>query len=111
MSLTKKVEHERWIEFLSMFTNGNRGRMVSIEIDEPSDGDEELTTELPLYAIDYDPVNKGNDLVVSIGLDDVAYSHTIAAPVDISQLQDDTGKVSSLVVTDQNGIRTIISFK
>lgn len=32
MAQTKKIDQDRWIEFLSMFSNGNRGRMVAIEI-------------------------------------------------------------------------------
>jgi hypothetical protein len=31
MAQTKKNDQERWSEFLSMFSNGNRGRRVAIE--------------------------------------------------------------------------------
>jgi hypothetical protein len=31
MAKTNKLDQERWPEFLSMFSNGNRGRMIAIE--------------------------------------------------------------------------------
>jgi hypothetical protein len=34
MAQTKKIDQERWLEFLSMFSNGNRGRMIAIEVAE-----------------------------------------------------------------------------
>jgi hypothetical protein len=111
MSLTREVERENWVEFLSLLSNGNRGRLIRIEVGDPSAGDEELAAALPLYAIDYDPVGKGNDLVISTGADAQTYSHTVDAPVEIRQLQEESGKVSLLEIVDQNGVRTVITFK
>ena len=34
MAQTKKIDQARWLEFLSMFSNGNRGRMIAIEVAE-----------------------------------------------------------------------------
>ena len=34
MAQTKKIDQGRWLEFLSMFSNGNRGRLVGIEVAE-----------------------------------------------------------------------------
>jgi hypothetical protein len=111
MAQTKKIDQGRWLEFLSMFSNGNRGRRVAIEVADMSNGDQPLTEAAPLFAIDYDPANKGDDLVITTGRDEVDYSHKINAPAEIWESQDDNGKVVSLEVIDRNGARTIIAFK
>jgi hypothetical protein len=111
MSQTKQLDKERWSEFLSMFSNGNRGRMVAIEVVDMASGDQVLTDGAPLFAIDYDPANKGDDLVITTGREEVDYSHKISAPAEIWELQDDNGKAVSLEVIDQNGGKTILVFK
>ena len=110
MAQTKKLEQEKWLEFLSIFSNGNRGRMISIEIEDTS-GAQPIVDAAPLFAIDYDPVNKGNDLVISTGKDSVTNSHTISAPTEIWQAQNDNGEVTALEVINQNNFRTIIVLK
>ena len=111
MAQTKKIDQGRWSEFLSIFSNGNRGRMIAIEAAGMAIGDQPLTDAAPLYAIDYDPANKGDDLVITTGRDEVDYSHKISAPVEIWESQDDNGKVVSLEVIDRNGAKTILVFK
>lgn len=110
MAQTKKLEQEQWLEFLSIFSNGNRGRMISIEIEDTA-GAQPIVDAAPLFAIDYDPVNKGNDLVISTGKDSVTNSHTISAPTEIWQAQNDNGEVTALEVINQNNFRTIIVLK
>ena len=111
MAQTKKMDQDSWSEFLSIFSNGNRGRMIAIEAAGMAIGDQPLTDGAPLFAIDYDPANKGDDLVITTGRDEVDYSHKINAPAAIWELQDDNGKVMSLEVTDRNGAKTILVFK
>jgi hypothetical protein len=106
MAQTKKIDQERWAEYLSMFSNGNRGRMISIEVESQM-----LADAMPLFAIDYDPVNKGDDLVITTGTDKVEYTHTISAPKEIWELQDDNGTVVSMEIINQEGLKNIIIFK
>lgn len=111
MSQTKKVDQERWPEFLRMFSNGNRGRMMSIEVASVATGDQPLTDAAPLFAIDYDPAGKGDDLVITTGRDEIDYSHKISAPAELWESQDDNGKVASLEVIDREGSKIIVVFK
>jgi hypothetical protein len=106
MAQTKKIEQERWAEYLSMLSNGNRGRMISIEAESQT-----LADTMPLFAIDYDPVNKGDDLVITTGTDKVEYTHTINAPKELWELQDDNGTVVSMEIINQEGLKNIIIFK
>ena len=43
MAQTKKIDQARWLEFLSMFSNGNRGRLVAIDVADMAIGDQPLT--------------------------------------------------------------------
>ena len=94
-----------------MFSNGNRGRMIAIEVADMAIGDQPLTQAAQLFAIEYDPANKGDDLVITTGRDDVDYSHKISAPVEIWELQDDNGKVVALEIINRDGAKTIVAFK
>ena len=111
MAQTKQIDQGRWSEFLSMFSNGNRGRLVAIEIADMADGDQPLSDAAPLFAVDFDPAGKGDDMVITTGRDDVDYTHKISDPLEIWESQDDNGKVTALEVIDRNGSKTIVAFK
>ena len=83
IELTKTVPQERWGEFFDQFSDGNRGRHISIEIINSELGDEELIQNAPLMAMVYDRPGKGNDLVIETGKDEVTYAHTVDAPTEV----------------------------
>ena len=80
MAQTKQIDQDRWSDFLSMFSNGNRGRLMAIEIADLAVGDQPLSDAAPLFAIDFDSAGKGDDLMITTGLDEVDYTHKISAP-------------------------------
>jgi hypothetical protein len=107
---TKMIPAESWVDWFDTFTAGNAGRPVRIALVDDELGNEALTSDAPLVAIDYDPVGKGNDFVISYG-DKLAPSHhTIQVPTALWQAQDDNGLVVSLEIEDESGRRTILSF-
>jgi Family of unknown function (DUF5335) len=77
IELSKSVSSEQWGEFFDQFSDGNRGRHISIENISSEFGDEELIQNVPLMAIVYDRPGKGNDLVIEVGEDEVTYAHTM----------------------------------
>jgi hypothetical protein len=111
MAQTKKIDQGRWPEYLSMLSNGNRGRTITIEMADMAIGDQPLSDAAPLFAIDFDPAGKGNDLVLTTGRDEVDYTHTIGHPAEIWESQDDNGKVLALEIINQSGSKTILTFK
>ena len=111
MAQTKQIDPMRWSEYLSMFSNGNRGRLMAIEIADTADGEQPLADAAPLLAIDFDPAGKGDDLVITTGRDEIDSAHKISAPLEIWELQDDNGKVMALEVIDRSRSKTIIAFK
>jgi hypothetical protein len=110
MAINTQVPREEWQDFLVTFSNGNRGRELSLEVFDGDSGDAGQAKQGKLMAVDYDPVDKGNDIVLTTGVDEVDYTHTIKAPVEVWKAQQDSGEVAALEIIDQNNVKTILSF-
>jgi hypothetical protein len=107
----KQISPDRWVEFFDQFTNGNRGRLIKLEIVTQESGDEIAIQNAPLWSLVYDPVNKGNDLTIATGQGEVTYAHTILAPKTVWEAQDKNGKVVALEIVDQSSTQTILQLK
>jgi len=108
MSITKQIPAEQWGEFFDTFTNGNKGRLIKLEVIDREIGDETPVENMPLRSLIYDPVGKGNDLTIEIGRDEVAYGHTIEAPNEVWQEQDENGRVVALEIKTEDGTQTVL---
>ncbi len=107
---TKAIALERWEEWCDTFSSGNRGRLLRIDIVSDKIGAESMAADIPLVAIDYDPVGKGNDMVITYGEEADPSRHLIAAPVALWQGQDENGVVVGLEIEDVDGDHVIITF-
>jgi hypothetical protein len=106
---TKNIPGERWQEFCETFTNGNRGRLVNIIVIIEDVG-ERLAEATIFSAIDYDPVGKGDQILISYGGSTPVAYHTIPTPIEIWQAQDENGRVIALEIVDLNEDRTLLTF-
>ena len=111
IEVSKSLRRERWGEFFDQFSDGNRGRHISIESISSELGDEELIQNAPLLAIVYDRPSKGNDLVIEVGKDEVTYAHTIDAPTEVSTGQSSSGQMIALWISDAAGTKTLIKLQ
>jgi Family of unknown function (DUF5335) len=111
IELTKSVPQERWGEFFDQFSDGNRGRHISIEILNSELGDEELIQNAPLMAMVYDRPDKGNDLVIETGKDEVTYAHTIDAPTEVLTGQSESGRMLAVWISDATGTKTLVKLQ
>jgi Family of unknown function (DUF5335) len=111
IDITKTLPSERWGEFFDQFTDGNRGRHISIESIDSELGDEELIQDAPLMAMVYDRPGKGNDLVIEVGKHEVTYAHTIDAPTEILMAQNSVGQIMAISICDAAGTKTIVKLK
>ncbi len=111
IEVSKSLPRERWGEFFDQFSDGNRGRHISIESISTEFGDETLIENAPLLAIVYDRPGKGNDLVIEVGKDEVNYAHTIDAPTEISTGQSSSGQMIALWISDAAGTKTLIKLQ
>ncbi len=111
IELTKSVPQDRWGEFFDQFSDGNRGRHVSIEVIMAELGDEELIQNAPLMAMVYDRQGKGNDLVIEIGKAEVTYAHTIDSPTEVLTAQSESGRMLALQISDAAGTKTLVKLQ
>jgi len=111
MTTTKQIQSDQWLEHLSLFSNGNKGREATIKLLSPDEGDYLLAENIPLMAVDYDPVGKGNDLVITVGQDSIEATHTVQAPVELLEMYNENGQVVSLEIVDQNTNKIILDLQ
>jgi hypothetical protein len=104
----KSVPQERWGEFFDQFSDGNRGRHISIEILDPELGDEELIQDAPLMAMVYDRPGKGDDLVIEVGKNEVTYAHTVDSPTEVLTAQSESGRMMAVSISAASGTKTLI---
>jgi hypothetical protein len=111
IELTKSVPQERWGEFFDQFSDGNRGRHISIEIITTEFGNEELIQNAPLMAMVYDRPGKGNDLVIETGKDTVTYAHTVDSPIEVLTGQSESGRMLAVWIKDATGTKTLVKLQ
>lgn len=108
MAINTEIPNNEWADFFATFSNDTRGRAVSIQTIDPVSGDSGVVGQGPMLAVDYDPQGKGNDIIISLGTDEIDASHTIPAPVALWRAQLDSGEISALEIIDQNDGKTIV---
>ena len=62
MSTTKSIPKEEWKDRLNSFSSGHRGLVSAITVDGMT-----VVEGRVLRDLEYDPVGKGNDLVITVG--------------------------------------------
>jgi hypothetical protein len=67
-------------------------------------------TDAPFLSHEHEPIDKGNTIVISSGVGEVAYEHSVEGPVELAANLDHDGRLDSLEILDQNGARTKLNF-
>jgi Family of unknown function (DUF5335) len=111
IDISKSVPRERWGEFFAQFSDGNRGRRISIETIGLELGDAELIQNAPLMALIYDRPGKGDDLAIEVGQDEVTYAHTIDSPTEVLTGQNSDGLMMAIQISDAAGTKTLIKLQ
>jgi Family of unknown function (DUF5335) len=111
IDISKSVPREQWGEFFDQFSDGNRGRHISIEVIGSDLGDAELVQNAPLMAMIYDRPGKGDDLVIEVGQDEVTYAHTVDSPTEVLTGQDSNGLMLAVWISDAAGTKTLIKLQ
>ena len=103
MSTKKQIQNAGWRERIQTFSSCNRGRKAAIAVEGMT-----LVDDQVLRDIEYDPVGKGNDLIIRLGYIVNLFTHTIDAPVELYIHQESNGIVSALEVVDENDKSTFL---
>lgn len=103
MSIKKKLPNEEWQERIQLFVSGNTGRKVAIAVQGMT-----IVENKSLRDIEYDPIGKGNDLIITLGYSEELYTHTVSVPSELILHEENNGVVSTLEIIDQNGEVTFL---
>ena len=109
--LSKSIPQEQWGKFFDQFSGDNRGRHIEIEIVDSELGDEELIKNAPLLAIIYDRPDKGDNLAIEVGKDEMTYGHTIDSSKEISTGENSNSEIVAIQIEDANGRKTLIKLE
>ena len=105
MSTKKQIPNSEWQERIQTFTSGNMGRKVAISAEGMT-----IVENKPFRDLEYDPVGKGNEMIITMGEGDDTYWHTVIALVEVYEHQESNGEISSLEIVDQNGDSVYLRF-
>jgi len=108
IDVTKSLPTEQWEKFFDEFSISNRGRHISIEILDAELGDEELIKNAPLLTIIYDRSDKGDNLAIEIGKDEMTYGHSIDAPTEVLTGETAKGEIMAIWIAEATGRKTLV---
>jgi hypothetical protein len=111
IDINKSIPEDRWLEFFDQFSDGNRGRHITVELLGGELGDLELIQNAPLMAMVYDPPKHGNKLTIETGKEEVTYAHTIDSPTEVLTGQDANGIMLAVRIGDAVGTQTLIKLQ
>jgi len=103
---TKQLPADDWLGFFATFSTENRKHPVTVELIGPELGDQILVEGAPLMAVDYDPPDKGDNLVITTG--EESQEHVVRAPREVWLARDGHGRIEVIEVVDGEGVRTLI---
>lgn len=111
IDLSQSVSGEQWGEFFDRFSTNNLGRRISMETIDEELGDYKLISNAPLLAMIYDRPNKGDNLAIEVGKEQMTYGHTIDSPVEVSTGQNTNGEIIVMCIIDNTGKKTLIKLQ
>jgi hypothetical protein len=108
IEINKHIPQERWGEFFELFSHGNKGRLIEIEVLDQEKGVMKPLHSAPLSTIDYQPSDEGDTVIVHTGHNGLARTYAIAAPKEVWTGQDENGVVMALDISDPKGNHTVV---
>jgi hypothetical protein len=103
---TKQLPEEDWLGFFATFSTENRNSPVTVELIGPELGDQILVEGAPLMAVDYDPPDKGDNMVITTG--EESQEHVMQGPREVWLARDELGRIEVIEIVDSEGVRTLI---
>ena len=119
IDISKSVPRDRWGEFFDQFSDGNRGRRISIESISSKLGDEELIQNAPLIAMVYvggasqneNRPGKGDDLTIEVGKNETTYGHIIYSLTEVLTGQNSIGQIIAIWLGNAAETKTLIKLQ
>ncbi|WNJ17746.1 DUF5335 family protein [Pontibacter sp. G13] len=104
MGSRQAIPYDEWQNRLQTFTSGNEGRMTILTTQGAI-----VARDMEFVDAEYDPVNTGNQLIITLKNGNNIFRHSIYAPVEMQIVRAWDGEVGTFEIIDQNGEVTQLS--
>ncbi|MCM1984944.1 DUF5335 family protein [Lyngbya confervoides] len=108
---TQEIPRSHWVDFFNQLTQQSRGRRYTLEICNADMGVQTLAKHATLSSITCDPLQKGDDIVISAGLETLSFSHIVSHPTALWVAQDLQASPIALEILDAENTKTILRFE
>ena len=108
---TKEIPQSQWSQFFNQLSKAEKRRFLSLEVASFEIGNEKIVKRGSLSSMTCEPLGKGHDLEISIGGDEVLYSHFVKSPKAVWVIEDEADHVMALEIIDDSEAQTIIRFE
>ena len=103
MSTKKQIHKVGWQEQIQMFSSDNRGRKAAVTIEGLTIAKNQVFRD-----IEFDSVEKGNELIIKLGFLENIFTHAVDALVELHIYQESNGVDTALEVVDEKGRSTLL---
>jgi hypothetical protein len=106
--MTFDIPKEKWSEFLNDFSKRRFGWETTIEVIGEEIGDQMLSKGMPLSGVAFDGKKAPGEIEILTCNAKVHQTHTIAAPVSVSYLNEESGYRGILEIEEASGVKTLV---
>jgi hypothetical protein len=109
---TREIPRSEWPAFLNSFSSRHQGWVVDVEVFGPDIGAQIEGTGLVLQGLtdEWDEANSNAIVIMAGKRPDNHVSHLINRPTEIGLEKTDSGMDAALVITGEDGARTLLTF-
>jgi hypothetical protein len=109
---TREIPKGEWPAFLNSFSSRHQGWVVDVEVFGPDIGAQVEGTGLVLQGLtdEWDQENRNAIVIMAGNRRDDHVTHSINRPTEISLEKTDSGMDAALVITGEDGTRTLLTF-
>jgi len=109
---TTEIPRIQWPEFFDRFTGRHAGWLVTVEVDDPRLGAQELARDVPLLEIAAERrAGAPAGIAITAGRREEHVTHRIEAPERVWLLQTAEGADEALETESAGGARTLLRFR
>ena len=112
MHQTREIPREGWSDYLTLLSSIERDHWVRIEMETPDNGEQTLTSRLPLVDISVETKGSGAGTIeVTVGRPGEEITHRIPNPDHLYAEESEDGELECLDIEDAGHLKTHIYFE
>lgn len=105
MGKMNQIKQENWRKRLHLFSNFNKGKLVTISL---LDSDMSFE-EVPLVNMVYESIKNNEEVVISLGINAIELNHIISTPMELWENFNELGVVTAMEIIDQHNNEYVLS--